>query len=232
MCPLLTVGPSPANWQVALRNGRRHRRRHRGRSLRRWDLSYPFAHRVPAHGNSRQAGIRFALANSNANQTVMPYIHTWESRGVVCRFSGHVTATEVSESADRIQGDRRFDALRCVLNDFRDCTSVDMPRTMIEEIAAKDGAAALTNSEIRIAVVSDHPDVLRIFDHYMAEALSPWVAKNFGSIAAARAWLAGPRAPIRDTQQAWRHRGAMTSRTGLRALHSTIDTSAKASMHR
>lgn len=102
------------------------------------------------------------FANSNANQSAMPYLHTWESSGIVCRFLGHVTATDVAESLDSIYGDRRFDALRYVLNDFRDCASVDMPRAKLEEIAAKDGAAELTNSKIRIAVVSDHPEVLRL----------------------------------------------------------------------
>lgn len=147
----------------------------------------------------------------------MPYTHTWESRGIVCRFWGHVTAAEVAESVDNIQGDFRFDALRYVLNDFSDCASVDMPRAKLEEIAAKDGAAARTNSGIRIAVVSDHPDVLRMTDAYMAEALSPYVAKNFGSMAAARSWLAVPQASILNTQQSWRPRGAMTLQIAARA---------------
>jgi hypothetical protein len=122
----------------------------------------------------------------------MPYEHIWEPDGVVRRFWGHVTSAEIAGSAEHVEADCRFDDLHYVINDFSDCISVDMPDAIIEEIAAKDGAAANSNSRIRIAVVSDHPDVLQIADAYMAQSLSPYVAKNFGSMEAARTWVSVP----------------------------------------
>ncbi len=64
--------------------------------------------------------------------------HNWEDRGLVRRFFGHVTADELARSAILGQQDPRFDTMRYVINDFRDCSSVDSPPEAIEEIAATD----------------------------------------------------------------------------------------------
>ena len=57
----------------------------------------------------------------------MPYEQTWEPIGIVRRFWGHVTASEIIESTVIAQADIRFDLLRYVINDFLDCNSVEMP---------------------------------------------------------------------------------------------------------
>jgi hypothetical protein len=115
--------------------------------------------------------------------------HIWEERGLVRRFVGHVTAEELANSAILGQQDPRFDSMRYVINDFRDCTSVNTPPEAIEEIAATDAGAAKSNDRIHIATVSDNPDVLAITEMYQRAGYSPYPTRNFNTLEAAREWL-------------------------------------------
>lgn len=117
------------------------------------------------------------------------YEHTWEKRGIVRRFFGKVTGQDLAASAIEGQADRRFDQLRYVINDFRDCESFVVDPATMEEVAARDSGAAKTNGNIVIAVVSDDPKVLEVSDIYVKDPLSPYPVKNFGTMEDARAWL-------------------------------------------
>jgi hypothetical protein len=123
------------------------------------------------------------------NEAFAMFEHNWEERGLVRRFSGHVTADELSRSAILGQQDPRFDTMRYVINDFRDCSSVDVPPEAVEEISATDAGAAMTNTSIRIATVSDNPAILVISDMYEKAGYSPYPVRNFSTIDAARKWL-------------------------------------------
>jgi hypothetical protein len=115
--------------------------------------------------------------------------HIWEDRGLVRRFYGHVTFDELAKSAILGQQDSRFDTMRYVINDFRECSSVDVPPHAIEEIAATDAGAAMTNDRIRIATVSSDAAILAISDMYEKAGYSPYPVRNFSTIDAARKWL-------------------------------------------
>ena len=115
--------------------------------------------------------------------------HIWEKSGLVRRFFGHVSIEELERSTILGQQDARFDAMRFVINDFRDCSSVSTPPAAIEEIAARDAGAALTNSRTRIATVSKNPAVLAITDLYEKAGYSPYPTRNFSTMEAAQEWL-------------------------------------------
>lgn len=59
----------------------------------------------------------------------------------------------------------------------------------IEEMSAIDSAAALTNKNIRIAVVATNPDVLAAANTYASSSLTVIPTKVFCSMSEARAWL-------------------------------------------
>lgn len=117
------------------------------------------------------------------------YEHAWEERGIVRRFIGKVTGQDLAASAIEGQADARFDLLRYVINDFRDCESLVVDPSTMEEVAARDSGAARTNGNIVIAVVSDDPRVLAVSDLYVRDPLSPYPVRNFGTMDEARAWL-------------------------------------------
>lgn len=115
----------------------------------------------------------------------------WEAPdGVLKRYFGHVTDSEVLEGNQQVEADPRFDELRYVVNDFTDCTSLETSSPDVEAIAAIDGAAAVSNSRIRIAIVATHVDVLAVSRAYASSSRNPYDTRIFESVDEARAWLA------------------------------------------
>lgn len=113
----------------------------------------------------------------------------WEVRGACKRFFGHVTDDDLMESVTDIEGDPRFDDLRYVINDFLDVASFAVTQENVLAISAIDAAAAITNPNIKIAVVATDAQVRTLAELY---ANSPWNAyptRLFADVAAARAWL-------------------------------------------
>lgn len=91
----------------------------------------------------------------------MAYEIVWEPpNGLVKRHSGRVTGREILEAVRDVEGDYRFDTLRYVINDFSGCTEVNVSPAEIEEIAAIDRAAAVSNTKISIAIVATYPEVV------------------------------------------------------------------------
>lgn len=120
----------------------------------------------------------------------MGYEIVWEPpNGLVKRHFGHVTGREVQEAISKAEADLRFDCLLYVVNDFSGCTMLGVSPAEIEEIAAIDSAAAASNSNIRIAIVATHPDVVAASSTYANDPFAPYKVRVFGSMKEARSWL-------------------------------------------
>lgn len=119
----------------------------------------------------------------------MGYELIWEPRGVHKRFYGQVTDGDISGSVARIQGDRRFDALRYVINDFLDGTGHQVPLAAVEEIAAIDDAAAISNPHIRVALVAATPEFVELVNQYAGSTMKLYPTRVFSSLDEARIWL-------------------------------------------
>ncbi len=114
----------------------------------------------------------------------------WEQpKGVVKRHFGHVTGRELLEAVQKTEGDSRFDSLRYVINDFRDCNALTVSPGEIQEIAAVDNAAALTNANILIAIVTTQPDITAMANAYANDPLTLFNTRVFGSMEEARQWV-------------------------------------------
>ena len=120
----------------------------------------------------------------------MPCEIEWQMpNGVIKRHFGHVTGRELLSAVIETEADHRFDSLRYVINDFRDCTGLTVSQDDIVEIAAIDHAAAVTNPNIRIAVVGNHPDVVAAATAYANDPLTAFTLRLFGSMDEAQSWL-------------------------------------------
>ena len=120
----------------------------------------------------------------------MGYEVVWEQpAGVIKRHFGLVTGRDLLGAVRETEGDSRFDTLRYVINDFRDCTGLAVSPAEVQEIAALDGAAARTNPRIRIAVVTDLPEVMATAKAYADDPLTPFVTRVFASMEEARRWV-------------------------------------------
>jgi hypothetical protein len=112
----------------------------------------------------------------------------WEEQGAYKEFSGHLTGAELLRSVSLIHGDRRFDDLRYVINDFLAVDTVEVTEDDVCYIAAIDGAAARSNPNIRIALVVTEAQGTAL---PMCYAASPWTlfpTRIFHSLDEARSW--------------------------------------------
>lgn len=119
----------------------------------------------------------------------MGYELIWEPRGVLKRFYGQVTDSDIAGSVARIHGDRRFDTLRYVINDYLDGTGHQIPLHAVEEIAAIDDAAAISNPHIRVALVAATPDFIELANQYAGATMKIYPTRIFSSLDEARSWL-------------------------------------------
>ncbi len=121
----------------------------------------------------------------------MPYEMIWEPKGVHRRYYGHTNDQEIFESTIITEGSERFDALRYILIDFLAIESlVSTNPAFIPEISAIDSAAAKTNPCIKLAVVTEHPEIWKLAEAYRAHPLCSYPLEIFTSLADARAWVA------------------------------------------
>ncbi len=124
----------------------------------------------------------------------MPYHATWETRGVYVDYVGETSDTELARLARCVQGDPRYDDLRWLFHDFRECTGTTFSPRNIKMLAATDAAAALSNPRMKVAAVADMQDVIEMLTTYQdtrfgASALREPPLRVFAAVDDARAWL-------------------------------------------
>jgi len=117
------------------------------------------------------------------------YEHIWRGHELVQRFYEKTSMEEVRQAVIELQSDPRFDELTDVISDFLGCEIAPVHIEVMEEIAALDGAASLSNIRIRDAVVTDSPQIMRAVEAYIASGLSPYPMQIFSSTELARKWL-------------------------------------------
>lgn len=120
----------------------------------------------------------------------MSYENIWEKHGVYRKYNGRVTGKEMRQAVEEVEGDARFESVRYVISDFLDVTEQDISPRDIEIIAAIDKAAAITNPDIKIAVVATTLAIQNMASMYIDLADDiPFVSKMFTSLDEAREWV-------------------------------------------
>ena len=119
----------------------------------------------------------------------MSYEIIWEPAGVIKRFFGEINGAELMQAGIDTEGSSRFDELRYVINDFLEVTAFSVGTDHVDEIAAIDQAASITNRNIRIAVVATHPEIVALADHYARSPMNVYPTRIFLTMAEGRAWL-------------------------------------------
>ena len=120
----------------------------------------------------------------------MKCVTEWIGRCIHWQFSGIITADTVIEVISGLYGHERFDDTRAQIRDFRDITLADPSIERVQTIAAFDRAAALSNPNMRVAVVTtEHLDHQMLTSLYCAELDgTSWEVKMFHCLEAAKGW--------------------------------------------
>jgi hypothetical protein len=117
----------------------------------------------------------------------------WQERGVYWKYTGSVNGEEIINASTAIYADRRFDDLKYKLCDFLDADSISMTPMEMNKVVCQHAAAAMSNGDIKIAVVGKKADFARLslliecFRNYKSKA--SWPIELFEDLAAAHAWL-------------------------------------------
>lgn len=120
----------------------------------------------------------------------MPYKIEYEPRGVVVHWSGVATGQEAQSYLNDLQSDYRFEGLKYAVHDYRSCEAVRFDRGDAELIAAYDyaGAQSRFGTAIRVAIVSESPDLMEQVIAYAQCGLSPNPIMMFSDMDHALEW--------------------------------------------
>jgi hypothetical protein len=102
-------------------------------------------------------------------------------------LSGGISAEEFYKINSDHQGDPRWDALRYLIADFREVTSIDLPDVELKLIQAMGKAAALSNPYLNIASITDTEETQKIAEFYGMD--TPWKYGVFDTVEEAHFWL-------------------------------------------
>jgi hypothetical protein len=125
----------------------------------------------------------------------MPCKTTWERRGILWEFYGHVTGDEIDKVNDRFFKDERRHDVSYQLIDATGVTSTEWTGHNADLIAAKDFGASHEVENLKLAFVVAEPGFEALVDEYIAlsERLnSTWTFRRFDDIKSARNWVDPP----------------------------------------
>lgn len=126
------------------------------------------------------------LFNIGGNNVM--YSLEWEPNGVYWKYYGDVSGKEIIEASIIIYSDPRFDNLRYKMVDFLDTQSIQMDADEIAEIAYQHRAAALSNLDVKTAIVTTESGIKKALSFASFFKDSSWEVKVFQDLAEANNW--------------------------------------------
>ena len=149
--------------------------------------------------SSRAPGLEGLVLADTGKKTGggMPYEIQWEPRGVVKKFSGHVTAGEIMECIRKVTSDPRFAVLEYEIDDYLEADARGALPGEMEDVVAVRAGSVKANPNIVAAYIASDARVLELLGQYRLDA-APHQVNIFSTIADARFWIS--RTPKRQTR--------------------------------
>lgn len=120
----------------------------------------------------------------------MSYENIWEKNGVYRQYCNRITGKEILQAVQDVHGHAQFDSICYVINDLLNVTEHDVSYSEIKTLAAIDKASALTNPNIKIAMVatmSTIQDMASMYGKLINK--SPFSCEVFTNLDEAREWV-------------------------------------------
>ena len=119
----------------------------------------------------------------------MAHKNIWKDQTLYRVFTDKVSGEEILNSNLKLQGDARFDDIKCIINDFSNITAFEINEDDIEYFVAMDNASALSKSRLKIAIVATDKDLLSFVYLYCAKMEdSPYECRLFDDINSVQEW--------------------------------------------
>lgn len=122
----------------------------------------------------------------------MPYTTQWESKGIVWKFYGDVTATEISNANDEFYSNPQSDKAKYQIIDALQVTTVEWSELNIKKTAAYDIGANRVIKDLKVAYVADNDEIISKLENYIEISRhlnSSWQFKGFHEMDDAREWV-------------------------------------------
>lgn len=119
----------------------------------------------------------------------MPFAIVWEPLGVYKRYWGVITVSEFIDSSAVLHGDRRFDSIRYVINDYLGVAGHEVSEEAIAGIAAISMRGQATNANIRIALVTTDSRIRELAWQFSSRTLASYPTQLFSTVTEARDWI-------------------------------------------
>ncbi len=101
----------------------------------------------------------------------MSYRHEWENNGVLIKFWGATSGSEIDEAIDQIRNSPDLSKLGYVISDYLVVDEFRVTRYDVLLIAARDHWVSVTNANLKIALVGGRSDVLNALKCYAASSV-------------------------------------------------------------
>jgi hypothetical protein len=125
-----------------------------------------------------------------SGRTGVGYEIQWESPdGLVKRFSGNISSSDIVSAVLETEADSRFQKLRYVLNDFLDVGEFTYSLTDSNFVSALYSVTSLSNSKIKVAFVTRSSDISAFVNQYTDTPQNDCPAETFDTLEEARRWL-------------------------------------------
>lgn len=118
----------------------------------------------------------------------MPYQVIWEGEGFWARFSGCTSDEELITFAEECSRDDRFETARYFIGDFLGCETTSFSLSLATKLATIEHVSANIDSQLKIAVVADIPDMIALASAYLPLQLSQYEIRVFQVLEEARNW--------------------------------------------
>lgn len=129
----------------------------------------------------------------------------WEARGLYRRYYGIANDAEVAGDTFVLESCPQFEELRYTILDFLGIEGFTLINpSFIDEAAAIDSAAAMSHPNLKVAVVTDSPEIRELAEQYIAHPLNAYPTGIFASLEEARKWVAIELPPRQRYQGAMR----------------------------
>jgi hypothetical protein len=123
----------------------------------------------------------------------MPYATTWEAAGIVWKYSGAVTDSDILEANYEFYGDDRSDAATYQIVDGLGITHLDLSEDLIERLAIMDAESSRRIRNVKVALIGTDAKVRASFQAYVdasQEHGGNWAIALFADVDSARRWIA------------------------------------------
>lgn len=120
------------------------------------------------------------------------HIISWETNGIHRVYSGIVNWPDLEQSVIKVHADIRYEKAKYIINNFLDCTSLELTDENMEEISARNAAAERShrsNNGYKVAFVARSSTIRWKVSTYLDIGIATSPAGVFYCLEDARKWI-------------------------------------------